>query len=479
MINRNKVIGRIKETKKIIQSYESEKSELVAVYGRRRVGKTYLIKQLFNDEFDFYFTGLYETSKTIQLEQFKKALCTKSIKNWFSAFDHLRDYLLSLNKEKVVVFLDELPWMDTPKSNFMAAFSYFWNMWPSNKTLLKLYVCGSATSWMVNKLIGDKGGLYGRVTSSIYLAPFSLGETEDFLLKMKGMELNRYQILEVYMILGGIPYYLDMLEKDLPLSKNIDNLFFKENAPLKTEFEFLFRSLFKDSVSYRKVIEVLSEKKKGLTREEIKEATKIKEGGTLTEILKNLCSCDFIREYSSIGKKQRDSLFQLTDLFSLFFLEFVKKGNSQDENYWSNISNSGLKNAWCGYSFEQVCFHHIRQIKSKLSILGVLSNIYSWNSKAYVDENGNNIKGAQIDLLIDRKDQIINICEIKYSQEEFEITSEYEERLRSRASVFKKVTNTKKALHHTFITTYGVKQNKYSGIVQNEVTMDDLFKQSI
>ena len=267
-----------------------------------------------------------------------------------------------------------------------------------------------------------------------------------------------------------------MLRKDLPLTKNIDNLFFKENANLKTEYEFLFRSLFKDSKNYRKVVEALSEKKKGLSREEIKEATHIKEGGTLTEILSNLAQCDFIREYNAIGKEQRDSLFQLTDLFTLFYLNFVQKGNSQDENFWSNFAFTGDKNSWAGYSFEQVCFHHIKQIKSKLSILGVLSSIYSWSCKGFVDKDGTKWSGGQIDMLIDRNDEVINICEIKFSSDEYTITDAYEETLRNRASLFKKVTKTKKALQHTFITTYGLKQNKYSGMIQSEVTMDDLFQ---
>ena len=477
------IIGRKAEQKQILESFGSDKSELVAVYGRRRVGKTFLIKRCFNEEFDFWFTGIYKATRAQHLTQFhnvlqeKKPDKIKNLKDWFQAFEALKNYLLSLNKDKVVVFLDEIPWMDTPKSNFLAAFSYFWNMWPSNKTLLKLYVCGSATTWMINKFVGDKGGLYGRTNCSIYLAPFNLGETEEFLKKNKQIELNRHQILELYMILGGIPYYLDMLRKELPLTKNIDNLFFKANANLKTEYEFLFRSLFNNSQAYRKVVEALSERKKGLTREEIKEATKIKEGGTLSEILDNLARCDFIREYNAIGKEQRDSLYQLTDLFTLFYLNFVQKGNSQDENFWSNFAFTGDKNAWAGYSFEQICFHHIKQIKSKLGISGVLSNIYSWSCKGFVDKDGTKWSGGQIDLLIDRNHEVINICEIKFASDEYAITDDYEETLRKRANLFKKVTNTNKALQHTFITTYGLKQNKHSGIVQSEVTMDDLFQQ--
>ncbi len=477
-----KIIGRVAEQKQIRGCFESDKSELVSVFGRRRVGKTCLIKQCFDEEFDFWFTGMYQMSRLQLLTQFRQALSectgdkTAKIKDWFEAFDFLKKYLLSLDKDRVVVFLDELPRMDTPRGNFLQAFSYFWNMWPSSRTLLKLYVCGSATTWMIKNFAGDKGGLYGRVTPSIYLAPFCLAETEQFLSRIKHMNLNRHRILEVYMILGGIPCYLDMLQKDLPLSKNIDNLFFRENAVLKTEYEFLFRSLFNDSKSYRKVIEALSQKLKGLTREEIMKEADIKDGGTLTEILDNLRLCDFIREYRSIGKVKRSSLYQLTDLFSLFYLNFVEKGNSRDENFLSDIAFSGREDSWAGYSFEQVCLHHIRQIRSRLGISGVLSNVYSWSCPGFTDEDGTKWKGGQIDLLIDRNDEVINICELKYASAKYEITESYEEHLRERASLFRKKTGTRKALHHTFITTYGVKQNKHSGIVQSEVTMDDLFE---
>ena len=476
------IIGRVYEQKIIKDYYDSPKSELVAVYGRRRIGKTFLIKKFFNEKFDFWFTGMYDTKKPVLLSQFGMELSkyskthVKTPKDWFEAFNSLSEYLLSLNKEKVTVFLDELPWMDTPKSNFLQAFSYFWNMWHSDKTQLKLFVCGSATTWMLDKFVGDKGGLYGRVSQAIYLAPFNLGETEKFLKDIKGIKYNRHQLLELYMILGGVPYYLDMLKKDMPLSVNIDYLFFKEGAPLKAEYDFLFRSLFKESKSYEKVIKTLSGKLAGMTRNDILLATKMDKGGNLTEILENLCACDFIRKYTSIGKTERDAIYQLTDLFSLFHLRFVENDNSQDQNFWTNMSSTGAKNAWAGYAFEQVCLHHITQIKSKLSILGVLSSTYSWQCKPYTDKDGTEWKGGQIDMLIDRKDQVINICEMKYSVDEYTITEDYEKKLRQRASLFQHVTKTKKALQHTFITTYGVKQNLYSDIVQSEVTMEDLFR---
>lgn len=476
------IVGRKYEQQLILERCESGKAELVAVYGRRRVGKTFLIRKIFDDKFAFSFTGMYEVSRSVQLEYFRSVLQQYSrqpvprLKDWFMAFDALRQYLETLlSQEQVVVFLDELPWMDTPKSNFMAAFGAFWNTWASTKPNVKIFVCGSATTWMLSHLIGDKGGLYGRVSRAIYLAPFSLGETEEFLQDIKEMKLSRRQVLEIYMILGGIPYYLDMLENGTPIDTMIDRLFFEQGAPLKGEFDFLFRSLFKDSNIYRNVIEVLSSKMKGMNRKELMDSLKLKSGGQLTEVLDNLLKCDFIRRYSAIGKTERDAMYQLTDLFSLFHLRFVANNNGQDEHFWSNMRNEGSRLAWSGYAFEQVCFHHVAQIKKALGISGILSNVYSWSCRPFVATDGSEWKGGQIDMLIDRADGAINICEMKYAQSEYVIDADYEQRLRERMASFAAVTKTKKALLHTFVTTYGVKRNIHSGMVNSEVKMDDLF----
>lgn len=478
----NGIIGREYEMQLINTACNSEKVELVAVYGRRRVGKTYLVRQMFNNNFAFSFTGMYDTSRTVQLEQFRKSLERYSqkhvnkLKDWFAAFDALRLYLESLHSERIIVFLDELPWMDTPKSNFIAAFSFFWNDWAATVPNLKFIVCGSATTWMLSHIIGDKGGLYGRVSRPICLTPFTLRETALFLREIKGMEISNIQVLDIYMILGGIPYYLNMLEKGLPIDVCVDHLFFQQGAPLRHEFDFLFRSLFKDSTMYRKTVEVLATKMKGMSRKELIKAMKIKEGGKLTEVLSNLIKCDFIRKYSAIGKSERDAQYQLTDLFSLFHIKYVANSNGQDESFWSNLHGDGRRNAWCGYAFEQVCLHHVQQIKVALGISGIMSNVYSWSCRPFVDAAGTAWKGGQIDLLIDRNDGVINICEMKYTNAEYVIDAEYERRLRERASLIQVVTKTRKALLHTFVTTYGVKRNAYSGIVQNNVTLEDLIK---
>lgn len=479
-MKKNTFIGREKEIAVLKEYYQSPKSEIVAVYGRRRVGKTFLIKETMGRLFDFEFIGMYKTSAGIQREQFQKKLNSlskereKAPDSWYEAFDHLKDYLLSLKKERVVVFLDELPWMDTTNSGFLSAFSLFWNTWDHKAALLKLYVCGSSTTWMIDKLIGDRGGLYGRISRTVYLAPFTLAETGLYLNKIKKMGFSKMQVLDTYMIFGGIPYYLDLLDNQLPLSVNVDNLFFSVDAPLRLEYDFLFRSLFKNSTSYQKVIESLSKKLSGLTRDEIVAACRIN-GGELTTVLKNLNLCDFIRVYASPNKKEKGKIYQLTDMFSLFYLRFVRRNNGQDKNFWTNMLQTGRKNAWSGYAFEQVCLHHIDQIKRKLGISGVLCDVYAWSGKAYTDADGNTWSGGQIDLIIDRSDHVINLCEMKYSVSEYAISADYEAKIRERTSLFGKQMKTKKALRCTFITTYGVKKNIHSDIVDHQILLEDLF----
>ncbi len=470
------IIGREREKEILETCYKSNMAEFIAVYGRRRIGKTYLVKTFFKDKFDFYVTGIYQGSKGEQLKFFNKQLCEYSqmpytqAGNWYDAFDQLKHYISSLKKDKVVIFIDELPWMDTPRSGFIKAFELFWNSWAAEQEKLKLIVCGSATTWMISQLLGNKGGLHNRVTRRIKLAPFTLAETESYL-KSQGIVWNRYQIAEAYMIMGGTPYYLQKLQKKFSLSQNIDQLFFSENAELRDEYKFLFRSLFNDSTIYRNTIELLSKKAKGMTRTEMKVALKLPDGGAFTEVLENLCNCDFIRKYSAFGKKERDVLYQLSDFYILFYLRFIKNYNGQDRSLWSNMIDSATRRTWSGYSFEQLCLHHISQIKGALGISGIQSGVCSWTTPT-----SDNNRGAQIDLVIDRKDQIVNLCEMKYSTNEYEISKRYNEEMQERRELFRKHTKTKKALHLTMVTTYGIKDNAYSGMVQNQITLDDLFK---
>lgn len=467
------LIGRKVECNLLKNSVESDSSELIAVYGRRRIGKTFLIRQYFKDKFAFYTTGIYEGTKSEQLSFFNRQLNTYAkgsyppVRNWFDAFDQLKHHLSHCRQKAKVVFIDELPWMDTPRSRFLKAFETFWNSWGSTQTDLKLIVCGSATTWMTDKFLKGKGGLHGRVTRNIPLEPFSLLETEQFLEKKK-IRWNRRQILDCYMVFGGVPYYLSLLQKNLSLDQNVDALFYSSSAQLKNEYDFLFQSLFSQSEAYKSVIALLAKKSIGMSRQEILRALKLPDGGSLTEILNDLCNCDFIRKYSAFGKVEREAMFQLTDLFSLFYLRFVKRYNGRDAHHWTNMLDTPVRNTWRGYAFEQVCLLHIPQIKKALGINGIQSDVSSWYSK---DKE----QGAQIDLLIDRRDQTINLCEMKYAAAEYEITRAYHKKLMSRRELFRKQTKTRKALYLTMITTHGISRNRYAGDIQSEVTMEELF----
>lgn len=467
------IIGRKHEQEILQECLDSTKAEFIAVYGRRRIGKTYLVKQFFEEKFDFYATGVYNISRTEQLKRWKIQLQkhsgekTVKPKDWFEAFDQLQKYLESLaDKKRIVIFIDELPWMDTPKSNFIRALEFFWNSWAADRKGLKLVVCGSATTWMTNKLIGDKGGLHNRVTRPIHLAPFTLAETKQYL-ECRGMDWSHNEIMETYMTLGGTPFYLYLLRPNLSLRQNVDALFFGNDAPLRTEYDILFRSLFNDAIAYRKIVELLSGKLKGLTRLEIMDGIKAIDNGNLSEILENLEKCDFIRHYQAFGKKQRDVIYQLTDMYTLFYLRFVKGYNGMNDHAWSDIPDK-KRNTWQGYAFEQVCILHINQIKKALGISGIASDVCSWSTRG-----GN--KGAQIDLIINRTDNVIDLCEMKYSDSLYELTKNYIEWLKERRDLFKKETRTTKTLHLTMITSQGLANGKYTSQIQSQVTMDDLF----
>jgi len=470
----NNIIGRKSEIKKLTEFVNSDKSELLAIYGRRRVGKTFLIKEFFNDNFTFYFSGAENASKKQQLFNFTSALNKYSktenpiVEDWQSAFVQLEQYLRKVKtKGKKVIFIDELPWLDNAKSGFLSAFEYFWNTYASSQKEIFLIVCGSATSWILNKIIKNRGGLHNRVTRQICLLPFTLHETELFL-KSKKIVMSRFQIAECYMVFGGIPYYLELLEKSLSLSQNIDNLLFNKNAILQEEYSKLYASLFKSPEKYMKIIEVLARKRKGLTRDEITEFSGISNGGGLTTMLEELELCGFISINNNFATKKKHQFYQLIDFYSLFYLNFVKNKKGTNSNYWSALIDNTTRKVWAGYSFELLCQTHIFQIKRKLGINGVISYISGWRSK-----NAEN--GAQIDLLIDRNDNIINLCEMKYTNREFLIKKNYDENLRNKRETFIEESHTKKTVHITVLTTYGVKHNEYWGNIQNEIILDDLF----
>jgi AAA+ ATPase superfamily predicted ATPase len=468
------VLGRNNEQLIIKQLVDSEKSDFLVLWGRRRVGKTYLIREYFNNDFSFYISGIQNSTKKEQLANFASALTFYGkmpytpAKSWLDAFRQLIHLLENSKKRgKKVIFIDEMPWFDTGRSGFLRGLAFFWNTWASARKDILLIGCGSATSWIIKKLLNNRGGLHNRITRRMHLAPFTLGECEAFF-KHKKIDFDRKSIVDAYMVFGGIPYYLEMVERGLSVAQNIDNLFYKNDAPLKNEFSFLYASLFKNYENHLKIIEALSSKTKGLTREEIIAASGISNGGGLTTMLEELEQCDFIRSYNSFGKKNKSTLYQLSDFYSLFYYNFVKNNKLKDEHFWTNFIDNAARRAWSGYAFEQVCLAHLPQIRQKLGIAGVLTNTSSWRSNS--KENG-----AQIDLVIERNDRVINLCEMKYAGEEFVIDKKTDENLRNKRAAFRSETKTTKTLHITMITTYGVAHNAWWNNIQSEVRMDDLF----
>ncbi|MFK7979120.1 MAG: ATP-binding protein [Saprospiraceae bacterium] len=474
------MIGRKKEIDILKKAYDSNKPELVAVIGRRRVGKTYLIRESFKQHIAFELVGLKDGKKEQQLRNFtyslkeagdKEAINKPLPKDWLEAFYRLKEFLeiLEPTTEKRVIFIDELPWIATAKSDFLTGFSYFWNSYVSKSNLL-VVICGSATAWMIKKIINNKGGLHNRVTRKILLKPFSLSETESYF-EARNLSFNRYQLIQFYLTMGGIPHYLDQVEKGKSAIQNIDDICFHPLGMLRTEFDNLYSSLFLNPQRYEAIVNALATTWKGLSRIEILAAIKFKDGGGITTMLKELEQSGFITSYVPFNKKKKETLYRLTDNYSLFYLKYIKDIPTNESMNWQSLSQTQTWKSWSGYAFENICLQHIDEIKKALGITGVHTRQLSFQTKATADR-----AGTQIDLLIDRQDNTISLCEIKFYKEEWTLDKSDAVNLRQKRAIFKQVTNTKKQIFICLITTYGLNENKHSaGLIDNILTMDDLF----
>jgi len=470
-----RIIGRIKEQDELNRYFTSGRPEFIAVTGRRRIGKTYLIKEMFSQHLAFYFSGSLgkNITNSYHLRQFDKTIiefggeADRTSVNWVEAFGKLRRLLGSQRKNRQIIFIDELPWLDAPKSDFLPALDHFWNTFASSRPDIMLIVCGSAASWMVRNLFENKGGLHNRVTGRIRLAPFTLAESEAFFME-NGVVMNRYQIAESLMVFGGIPYYLNMFEKGLGPTQNIDRLLFIENAPLKNEFNEVYRSLFRSSDRHIRIVGILAKTKGGMTRDEIIKAAGIPGGGNLTKTLNELEQCGFIERYSDFTRKKNSSYYRLIDPFTLFWLKYVEDNRTKDDYFWTNLIDDGGKRAWSGHAFEMLCLRHIPQIKQKLGISGISTEVFTWKSKKVYP-------GAQIDIVISRRDGVINLCEMKYSMHPTTITAQDDQGLQRKRTAFLAETGTRKAIHTTMVTTYGLTDKGHKASIQSEVKIDDLF----
>ena len=477
------ILGRKKEIDELNRLFFSRKAEFVAVYGRRRVGKTFLVDEALKGKISFRHAGLSpvdESGKSNntkqQLQHFYQSLQLSGMsrshcpKNWLEAFFMLEQHLQQTDKgARQVVFLDELPWMDTPRSGFITALESFWNSWACHRQNLMLVVCGSANSWMLDNLVNNHGGLYGRTTFEIKLAPFSLGECEEFY-RSAGVQMSRYDIAQANMVLGGIPYYMSYFAKGKSLAQNIDALFFSKGAKLRNEFSRLFASVFAKPEEMMKIVRFLSTRRSGYSREEIVEGTGLGNNGELSKRLDALAASDFIENYVPFGESKRNHRYKLIDPFCLFYLRFVDGQKSLNTQFWMNNVDSPKINSWRGYAFEDLCFRHIDKIKQALQIAGVETSQSAWSLHGDGKQDG-----VQIDMVISRKDNVVNVCEMKFYSEVFAVTEDYQKKLVQRANLITKMLPKKMTVQGVLVTTYGLAYNAYSGAFASTVTLDDLF----
>jgi len=472
------LIGRKREILSLNHHLASSESKLIALYGRRRVGKTYLVREHLKNQIIFDVAGLHHGQLSDQIGHFTNAMISRGYTqaaiqqptSWMATFQLLQNYIDSLKgKKKKVVFIDELPWLDTPRSKFLMAFESFWNEYCTKRKDLLVIICGSAASWMIKKILKNKGGLHNRISESIRLQPFNLHETQAFL-KAKGIKWSHYDITQLYMVTGGVPYYLDGIRKGESTHQFINRTCFSTNGFLYREFEQLFQSLFERSDHHYTIAELLSSKKQGLTRNEISNLTGISSGGTLTNVLDELKESGFIQEVVPYTGKKTKALYKLVDHFVLFYHKFIKPSSPSHMPQWLLLKNKQSWISWSGLAFERICQQHIYQIKRALRIDAIASR-----TSTYANDQ------AQIDLLIDRDDNVINLCEIKFYNAPFTIDKAYAQKLRIKQSALQSLPGAKrKNIFLTMVTTFGsIKNQYYQELVQNEVVLEDLFEKDI
>lgn len=475
------LIGRQRESQELQWAMESKRSELIILYGRRRIGKTFLVRSFFQDKYTFHFVGAHKKSRSTQLSNFREALLRASgredmpvLENWHQAFLCLEEYLEGCKEDRKVLFFDELPWADTHGSELVDELEYFWANWVQNRDDIVFIACGSATSWMKEKLEDNQGGLHNRITHRIYLRPFYLSECRDYL-QSHGFDWDDYLVMQCYMIFGGVPYYLSLLRPYLSLPQNVDFLLFQTGGDLRGEFDELYSALFNKADRYINVVEFLATKREGFTRQQIEAKTGYS-GGGLTKILDNLQRCDFIVAYQHYGNTSKSMLFRLCDFFTIFYFKYMRGNNTRDEQYWQHHYMDRGVEAWEGFSFEQLCLIHLPHIKQGLGISGIATEASAWR---FVPSSDDNRKGAQVDLVISRVDKMIHLCEMKFSEKPYRISREYEEKLKNRRELFMEITGKSRGVILTMITPVGLTASSNYPYIHSEITSKQLFAELV
>lgn len=473
-----KLVGREKEIKTLKEEMESQNSVFLAVYGRRRVGKTFLLRQTLSDRIIFSYSGKANVTRQSQLKSFRLSLIEQGmsdcpvLKDWFTAFSYLKQFVSKSAERKKVILLDEVAWMDNQKSDFIPALEGFWNEWCSNRNDIFLIICASATSWIIDNVFHNRGGLHNRVTMRMRLSPFTLKECEEFSIA-NNLSYSRKDILNLYLAIGGVAWYWTLLKKGYSVKQNISQLFFENDSPLRGEFLELYSSLFIRPEKYIDIILALGKKSSGLERQELSAECKVSNNSKLGKMLQQLEECGFIRSYIPYGKKENSVVYQLIDSFSLFHLKFLSKFKGEINS--DMVLSSSSYNTYCGLAFEKAVMNHLNELKRAMGISGINTQAYTWRSNPKKLKEGE--KGAQIDIVLDRADGIINIIEAKWTSngEPYMISSSDEEDLLNKRRVFIEQTQTRKSVFLTMVTISGIKKNSHFDSIQNFFTLDDLF----
>lgn len=473
------MVGREIHVKKLQALIYKDKSSFVAITGRRRVGKTYLVDEVYKNNFCLRVTGIQNVGLNIQIKNFVEKIVEYSglsiasqPKNWQEVFILLKKYLVKLpTTKKQILFIDELPWIATKRSGFIQILAHLWNDYLSKEKHFILVVCGSATSWIAKRIVNDKGGLHNRLTDRIRLQPFTLSETKKFL-NIRGVNLTDQAISELYMIMGGIPFYLEQIKKGQSVNQIITKLCFTDGGLLKEEYRNLYKALFDNPENHEAIVLALAKTSKGLSRSEIIEKTHVKAGGPYTRAISDLLLSGFIEKILPYGKKSRGTVYRLIDEYSIFFHRFIKPNQNKEPEIWKTIYQSQQYKIWTGFAFENLCLRHIAQIKKALGIFGIYSEQSGYTQKSNGDDYG-----FQIDLIIDRKDNVVNLCECKYYNDTFTVSKSYADNLRRRRNIFQSAISPKKSVFNTLITAYGAVKNEYFlDVVDNELTVSDLME---
>lgn len=463
------MVGRKSEVELLKSAFEADHSDFIAVFGRRRVGKTFLVREAFGNKFTFYHTGVAGACRQEQLSRFAVSMRKSGLgggevpKTWFAAFDALEAALERLGEGKKTIFIDELPWMDTQKSNFVSALESFWNGWASARDDILLVVCGSATSWMTDRIINNRGGLHNRLTHRVRLEPFTLHECELYL-QSRGVVATRMQMLEYYMAMGGVPYYWSFIDKSRSPAQNLDAMFFSVNGELRDEYDHLYASLFKKPQRHLSIVEALGTRQAGMTRTELLKATQEDDNGVFGTALEELVQCGFLRRFRMPGRKKRDLVYQLIDNYTLFHYRFLSQLDADESGTWEAMQNEAQVRVWRGLSFERVCLQHLEQIKIRLGISGIHTKACAWRSPE-----------AQIDLLIERGDDAVNVCEMKYAADEYVLNREEHDKIIRRREIYCREAQPRGAVYLTLISPKGLARNALGNDIQSVVTLDDLF----